>query len=523
MLRILRRVGGFLNRASDRAVYAATIFVFLALVVTCFTYDATATMWLDELHGYYVLQLGSISQISQALIDGVDNSAPIYLVICHLLKPLLGSGAFDLRFPSAAGFCIACLCIYIFLTRRLPRTYGLLGVLVLSGIAMYSIEGRPYGLAIGCVSAALVAWQSAAEQRARALSIAALLVFLSLAISTHYWSVFVLPAIAIAEAVRWWNSRRLDLPVAIAITLPVLVLIPDLPFIRSVQRFMPFFWSKPFFPLDSRFMFAGLLGNLPMLTALVVPLIVLYLKPWHTRRLPGPRSTLLDYEWALVTGIAVTPYALLILALFTTRIFQDRYVVWSAFGITAFLVALFARYVPNRAIAVVACLIVGLLTADHWKSAFANRNELRIGEPMRRVLTGVPAAPEPIVVATHQPYMELAYYETPQIRPRLVLLDNIELEKFYTASDTGSLLMSAVRKWTQLNIQDYCGFLAQHRRFLLAADAEDWLPWQLSASGYKLTAIRPGWHPLLFLVEAPAQPKTPDWIRAAKIKLTCSD
>jgi hypothetical protein len=512
-----------LNRVPDRAVYAATIFVFLALIFTCFSYDATATMWLDELHGYYVLQLGSISQISQALIDGVDNSAPIYLIICHLLKPVLGSGAFDLRFPSAAGFCIACLCIYIFLTRRLSPIYGLLGVLVLSGIAMYSIEGRPYGMAIGCVSTALVAWQSAAEQRARAVSVTALLLFLSLAISTHYWSIFVLPAIAVAEAVRWWKRRSMDLPIALAVTLPVLVLIPALPFIRSVQRFMPFFWSKPFFPLDSRFMFAGLLGNLPMLAVFIVPLIVLYLKPWNTGGSRSSPATLPNYEWALVTVIAVTPYALLIVALFTTRIFQDRYVVWSAFGITAFLVALFARYIPNRAIAVLACLIVGMLTADHWKNAFANRNELRIGEPMRRALADVPAAPDPIVIATHQPYMELAYYETPRIRARLVLLDNLELEKFYTASDTGSLLMSAVKKWTKLNIEDYCGFLTQHQRFLLAADAEDWLPWQLSASGYKLTAIRAGWHPLLFLVEAPAQPKTPDWIRAAKIKLTCSD
>ena len=520
MLRTLRRVASVLDRVSDRVVYIVTVLVFLALAVTCFTYDATATMWLDELHGYYVLQLGSVSRICQALIDGVDNSAPIYLIICHALKPVFGSGAFDLRFPSAAGFCVACLCIYIFLARRLPRIYALLGVLVLSSAAMYSIEGRPYGLAIGCVSVALVAWQSAAEHRARAVSLLGLFVFLCLAISAHYWTIFVLPAIAVAELVRWRNSRRFDLPVAMAITLPAAVLLLNLPFIRSLQRFMPFFWSKPFFPLDSRFMVSGSLGNLPMLTAVIVPLIIWFLKPWRIR---DDRPTLRIDEWALVTVIAITPYVLLIIALLTTRIFQDRYVVWTAFGITALLVGLLARYVPYRAIAVLACLLVALSTASHWQSSFAHRDELRIGEPIRRILTDLPADPQPIVIATHQPFMELAYYETPQIRSRLVFIDNPELERFYTQSDTGSLLMSGVRKWTKLDIQDYCSFLAHHQQFLLAADAEEWLPWQLSASGYKLTPIRLGWHPVLYLVEAPARPRTPDWIRAAKINLTCSD
>ena len=132
-------------------------------------------------------------------------------------------------------------------------------------------------------------------------------------------------------------------------------------------------------------------------------------------------------------------------------------------------------------------------------------------------------SPEAIVIATHQPFMELAFYETPQIRARLVYLDNRDLERFYTLTDSGSLLMAAVRDWTKVNIQNYCGFLSQHHEFLLAADAEDWLPWQLSASGYKLTPIRLGWHPVLYFVESPAQPKTPDWIRSAQIQLSCSD
>lgn len=526
------------NRISDRNLQVLAVVLLAAIALAAFWYSNTALMWLDELHGYYALQLRSAKNIVRAFMDGLDNSPPLYLLICHVLKPVFGADAFCLRFPSTLGFCVACACMFVFLRRRLPPVYALLGVLCLAFAGMYSIEGRPYGLTLGCISASLVAWQSAAEDRKRLLSIPSLFLLLALAIALHYWSIFILPALALAEVVRWRTAKRVDWALAIAVLLPACAILPNVPFLLAARRFLPHFWSKPYFPYDSRLMFKGMFGLWPYSLAVLIPLAIWWLRPWEAWQTAGTElrtrpaslfgvrskgNVIPAHEWALLTALAAMPYALLLLAALTTRIFQDRYVLWTLFGAISFLVALVSTYLPSRPLAIGCAAALLAWTLLHWAAAFRHRGELRLAEAPRQVLANVPAAPVPIVIADHRVYMELSRYAPPAARLRLTYLDQPQLELFYTESDTGSLLMSAVRKWTPLNVRDYCEFLDRHQPFLLLSDAEDWLPWQLSASGYRLAPINLGWHPVLYRVDAPPQASTPQWIRAAHILLPCSD
>jgi hypothetical protein len=49
---------------------------------------------------------------------------------------------------------------------------------------------------------------------------------------------------------------------------------------------------------------------------------------------------------------------------------------------------------------------------------------------------------------------------------------------------------------------NYDDFVKHHQRFLLAANAQDWLVWQFSRSGFHVNLVEPHWEPGLFEVEA---------------------
>jgi hypothetical protein len=122
---------------------------------------------------------------------------------------------------------------------------------------------------------------------------------------------------------------------------------------------------------------------------------------------------------------------------------------------------------------------------------------------MSRELANVPADPAPILVADSHIFMELAYYEDPKVRGRLVYALSPELERRYTNTDTTALIFSALRHRAPLPMPDYKAFLALNKRFLLAANGNDWIVWNLIASGYRVIPLQGRWSPGVFLVQAP--------------------
>src|SRR6185312_13025627 len=97
----------------------------------------------------------------------------------------------------------------------------------------------------------------------------------------------------------------------------------------------------------------------------------------------------------------------------------------------------------------------------------------------------------------------LSYYGDAKLRSRLVYVASPDLERYYTGIDTGDLLLSALARRTPLHVVKYQDFIKRHRRFLLAANAQDWLVWQFSRSGFHVTIEDSHWEPGLFKVEIP--------------------
>jgi hypothetical protein len=147
--------------------------VFFAIVILVSLVRAThARMWIDELYTYYSSHQPSAAAVVNCLLDGCDGAPPAYALIVRWLQPVLGTGVLDLRVPALAGFCLMCVCVFLFVRRRLPAIYAGLAMLFACDSTLYfATEGRAYGLVLGLVALSLLLWQIAADGRHRVPSL----------------------------------------------------------------------------------------------------------------------------------------------------------------------------------------------------------------------------------------------------------------------------------------------------------------------------------------------------------------
>src|SRR5690606_16991151 len=81
----------------------------------------------------------------------------------------------------------------------------------------YSFEARPYGVLLACGGLALLGWQWAAEPTTRRRGLIVLAAALGGAVGSHHYGLFQIVApVAIGEAVRTIQRRRIDWGIALA-------------------------------------------------------------------------------------------------------------------------------------------------------------------------------------------------------------------------------------------------------------------------------------------------------------------
>ncbi len=243
LIRHLQTAESFARRVEKSRFLLITGFTILYLVST-YVLVARRLLWNDELYTYYVARLPSMTDVWGALMAGGEQLPPFFYVITRASTALLGFNNFGLRLPEIFGFWVMCLCLFVFVARRASNVYGLLAAIfpLLTNAYYYAYEARPYGLILGFGALALLCWQSATINYWRRLSIVCLTLSLAAALSTHYYGIFVIPALAFGETVRTVIRRRLDAPVWAAFCLAVAPLVLHLPLIRQARAYSGGFW-----------------------------------------------------------------------------------------------------------------------------------------------------------------------------------------------------------------------------------------------------------------------------------------
>jgi hypothetical protein len=495
---VIRRATNRISAFLDRHFKLCTALLILVLCAWAIHVDLRQKMWVDELYTLHMSEQPTLADIVHATIEGADGAPPLYSMLVHCIRPWISSDSLAVCLPSTLGFLGMIVCLLAFCRRRLAAIYAFIAALVLFNSAIfYLTEGRCYGLVLCCATSALLAWQAAAEGRHRALAIPMLSLSLALMTALHYYSVFFLVPLLVAELVRWRRSGRPDWAIAATVVPVFLVLALHYPFIVTGMRFSKHYWAT------ASWSNLAVLTVYPLMLAPVLFVTHAYLteRPWADRR-----PNLTPPEWAMMASLFIMPLLILVLSIYVTHSFVVRYTLWAMTGTAILSAALLSLGARGRSVAAVT--VLGLLTAvSIVRAARVQRQGLLAGQPILNALQAMPSteasSSEPILVADHHAFVELSYYAPQALEQRLIYPVDAELDLRYTNSDTSGLLMSALAHRSNLRIVPLNAVLRDHARFILAASASDYLPAHLATIGYRLRAL--GVSHLLYEVVAPSR------------------
>jgi len=486
------------NAALERRFWLwATLFIALFLACSIIK-DVRAKMWTDELLTLHMSQQGSSGEIVKATLEGCDGAPPLYAMLVRAIRPWVRHGALATRLPATIGYCGMVLCLLAFCRRRLPAAYSAVAALLACNACLgYSTEGRCYGVVLCCAAGALLCWQSAVDGTRRILAIPLLALCLALMTAMHYYSIFFLVPLFLAEMVRWRRSGRLDFVVLAAMAPVLFVLGLHYPLIAASRQFQERYWSP------------AALGGIPAMYSSYLCLLPLGLLAAFSTTPDGRgrrKAGLTLPEWVAAGAFSLMPLCVVVLSKYTTHVFVARYTLWAATGVAALVAAalcLAARGKKTVGVSMLAILVT-LITLREV-NGLCKRPALIEGEAVRQELASLSDGSEPILVADSHLFMELSYYAAPRLRERLTYPVSRSLDLRYLGFDTSSLLLSALSSRTKLNVVSYAAVLSAHRRFVLAALPADYLPWHLITAGYRVVPIGSSHPPVLYEVEAPGR------------------
>jgi 4-amino-4-deoxy-L-arabinose transferase-like glycosyltransferase len=186
------------------AVIALSSVALVAGVVLRFV--TRSPLWLDEALSVNIAKL-PVSQIPSALRH--DGHPPLYYLLLHAWMAVVGSGDVAVRALSGLIALLALPLAWIIGRRRGGPLLGWLfmAVMAMSPFALrYATETRMYSLLmVGTLVLYLLVDDVARLGRGGWLRLIALGLVSGLLLLTHYWSIWLLGAVELVLAWRWWR------------------------------------------------------------------------------------------------------------------------------------------------------------------------------------------------------------------------------------------------------------------------------------------------------------------------------
>lgn len=480
--------------------------------------SAPRPFWFDEMLTFHISRLPSVDQLLLAI--PADGNPPMGYLLVRLSHRLAGHTELATRLPSIVAFVGALLASYLFVRRHCGAVPALLAMFTLatSGMAVYGGEARPYALLMGFTGLALVSWQAATEEdRPRLPALLGVAAGIAGAIASHHYGVFhVGIPLALGEAVRLIERRRLDLPLYGAGLVGLATLGLTFPFAQATNQVMlsyvrdsPSFWAKPgFASLDSYQAMAS-----PWVLGIFV---ILFLA---MRFLFRNHETVVDgqgaggppaHEIAAAVGLALLVPAMIGITWMATGYYLPRYAISAAMGVAilvGFAAHRFARSPMQGAVAAVLCMAIVTATFVATRAVDRLARSTNGTQVPTRVsaLDGAPTG-LPIVVGSALAYLPTWWYAGPELRWRLHYLS--DLEYAVRQSDfLPELSLVANQPYVPSKVDAYRAFLAAHAEFLLYCVGDERLNWtksRLKSEGRTLQLLYQHGDQSLFLVKAPS-------------------
>jgi hypothetical protein len=396
----------------------------------------------DELTTYNIARLATSGEVWRAWFESGDGVPPVVHFATHLVGSAVGFSHVTARLPDMVGFWLTCLCIFLFLSRRMSPALAVAGMLLPVTVPLgysYAFEARGYGMVLAFSGAAVVCWDFARDPRWRRVALLGLPLCLAAAIATHAYAVLVIVPFALAELARTMEHRRVDWWPWLGLAAATLLFLPANPIISHIRR-LP---ELSRYSVRHRVGVSVLLELWPQflsISATYLGLLALVClgrdrastrdgSPSPTSR-EGPPS---PADWVLVLGLAALPLIGWLFANLVTGLLLFRYVIAALIGFSLVIPLLCQIAASDRP--KLALLLAGWVAVTAAASVLGSRHAVRTtafttahitaGGGCFRLLTIWERLPEeglPIVVSDFYVFNQLVHYAPEPLKQRLVFV-----------------------------------------------------------------------------------------------------
>jgi hypothetical protein len=485
----------FSPRKLERAAIAGLGLLIIYAIVRNVIDALSRPFWYDELCTWVMTQLPNASAIWAALSRAADGNPPGFYIIEHAFRNIVPREELALRIPSILAFSCTLSCVFVFVRKRAGAVYALLcsAMLLLTPLFdsdvnpdltlnPFAVEARPYSLVLACFAIALVCYQHAPSWPWMLLMACSL----ALAGTLHYYAVFALAPIGIAEAARVLRSRQIRWSVWLALLAGLLPLVAFWPLLSYFSRYMgTHFWAEP--SLLAVIKGYGRFLHLPIglgiaLTALVSINLLMFVVSKIRQDGAGRPSKAADdellYEHILILGLVCLPLVILAATKLVHGGMAARYALPA---ILAFPLAAghFLKRMNTKAVGAFALLIV-LATCYQEESFWRERRWGRTnpGALAENLLNIAGHQDLPVVVLPAMAFLPIVYYTPEKLRSRLSELVDRQKAVVYLHSDSVEAQLLLLR--SHVPFQTYPDFDAVARAnpaFLVYSDRGSYTLW----------------------------------------------
>jgi Dolichyl-phosphate-mannose-protein mannosyltransferase len=461
--------------------------------------------WDDEFFTLYI-SAGEWRDIIAALQTGADQHPPSFYLLTHMFTSLFGATHVTVRAVSMFGFWLMSVCLYAIGRRFLTPAWS--AVLLILPCATgayyyYASEARGYGLMCGFTAVAILCWIKASAGERRSVTVLGLFLSLAGAVACHYYAIFILGPLALAEAVRLFVRRRVDLPIWAAFCG---AFVPPLAFfsiIRSAQGYSTHFWAKPEWLLT-----LTAYSHAFVVFALFIGAAFAISGMNFTGPLPRPIA-----PWIIACFVttALLPFAIMIVAKLITHAFIDRYALGSVIGILPIVCYALARLTSERAAAAAAIVVLEVMFFGINYVTMSRRfgAEIHSSRSAYRTLSRQSAG-GPVAISEVTIFHRLSFYGPIEFARRISYLADAEKETHYLGFDTVDRGLLDLRPWFPLNTQPFASYLRENGAFLVFGYEGEWtwLTYELPKMGEMRLRSRLGARTLLDFAGDPTRIST---------------
>lgn len=502
----LTRLENFAARAGDKYQVLLVGGILGFYLVLSIRLAQLKPLWTDEFFTLYLSRLDP-AQLWAALSTGGDQHPPTFYLLHHVILRSLGEASWVLRLPALLGFLLMMLCLFRFVAHRTSVAYGIVAMLIpLVTIGQdFAYEARGYSLLLGFLALAAVCWQQSGDRRWRTAGSLGLAAALTGGVLSHYYSVLLIPAFALAEAVRSFRCKAWIPSVWIALCTPVLPLIAFLPLIKSSSGFAATFWARPRLS-EIPLYYEKTLG--PGLACLLLCLAVAGIYQAVSIKSKQPKisvaKTVPAEELILALVLSAVPIIVYAFGKTITGVFAWRYAIGGAagmamlFGFVCF--RLFRGSLIVAWLITLICLGSFAVVARTQMHRFADRQVAL--HNLIVWLAKEAKGSEPLVIGDSEAFYELSYYSPSAMKPRYVYLADTNRAFKYLRQDTLDRSIGLLAPWFGLNVQPYEPYVQAHQRmtvFWVPNSGWNWLFFALVDEGKQLTVVSHKGEDILFV------------------------